>query len=202
MASRRNDLTGMVFGSLCVIEFSHTYNGHSYWLCSCECGESTIARGSHLKTGNISSCGCKKGNITHRESGTRLYNVWSQMWGRCTNPNANAYRCYGGRGISVCEEWKRYEVFRDWALSHGYAPNLSIDRKDNDGNYNPDNCRWTTALEQANNTRRTRFLEMDGRVLSVSEWARQLGINQSTLSMRLNKYGWSAEKALKTEVKT
>ena len=202
MARRREDLTGLTFGHLCVTGFSHIYKTQSYWVCSCDCGGNTIARGSHLKAGNVSSCGCKKGHITHGESKTRLYNVWNGMRERCTNPNAHAYSSYGGRGISVCAEWESFEAFRDWALSHGYSPNLSIDRKDNDGNYSPDNCRWTTAREQANNTRKTRFIEFDGQILSVSEWARKLGINQSTLSMRLNKYRWSEEKALKTEVKT
>lgn len=201
MCRKKEALTGMAFGHLCVIEFAHTYKGHSYWLCRCDCGRYSIARGSHLKTGNVSSCGCKKGNITHGESKTRLYSVWNGMKDRCRNVNSPEYHRYGGRGISVCEEWENYETFREWALSHGYAPNLSIDRKDNDGNYNPENCRWATAKEQANNTSKTRFIVLDGERHSVSEWARKLGINQSTLSMRLNKYGWSAEKALRTEVK-
>lgn len=201
MARKIDDLTGKVFGDLRVDEFAYIYNGHSYWLCLCECGCYTVARGSHLKAGNILSCGCKKGNITHGESKTRLYTVWHNMRERCQNPNATEYHRYGGRGISVCAAWENYETFRDWALSHGYSPSLSIDRKDNDGNYSPDNCRWATAKEQANNTSKTRLIELDGERLSVSEWARKLGINQSTLSMRLNKYGWSAEKALTTEVR-
>lgn len=202
MARKIDDLTGMVFGNLCVVEFSHTYNGHSYWLCRCKCGRLTIARGSHMKSGNVSSCGCKNGNITHGESKTRLYSVWNNMKERCQNPKSKEYHRYGGRGISVCSDWERYETFRDWALSNGYAPNLSIDRKNNDGNYDPGNCRWATAREQANNTRRTRLIEFGGQIYSVSEWSRKLGIKQSTLSMRLNKYGWSVEKALTTEVKT
>ena len=201
MPRKKDSLTGMVFGHLCVTEFSHAYNGHSYWLCRCDCGGYTIARGSHLKAGNVSSCGCRKGHITHGESKTRLYSVWCGMRERCQNPNSKEYLRYGGRGIFVCSEWNNYEVFRDWALSHGYAPNLSIDRKDNNGHYTPENCRWATAKEQANNTRRTRFIEFAGERHSVSEWARRLGINQSTLSMRLNKYGWSAEKALRKDVR-
>jgi hypothetical protein len=201
MATRINDLTGRVYGSLCVVEFAHIYHGHAYWLCRCECGSYTIARGSHLKAGNISSCGCKKGNITHGESKTRLYNIWNNMKQRCQNPENTEYHRYGGRGISVCAAWGNYATFRDWALSHGYAPNLSIDRKDNNGNYEPDNCRWATARQQANNTRQNRLIELDGQSYSVSEWARRLGIKQSTISMRINKYGWSAEKALTTEVK-
>ena len=201
MARKTSNLAGSVFGHLRVAEFSHTYNGHAYWVCRCDCGGHTIVRGSHLRAGNVSSCGCRKGHITHGESKTRLYMVWGGMKERCQNPKNPEYRRYGGRGISVCEEWEKYEAFRDWALSNGYAPNLSIDRKDNDGNYSPKNCRWATAKEQANNTSRTRFIELDGERHSVSEWARRLGINQSTLSMRLNKYGWSAEKALGKDVR-
>ena len=201
MTSRREDLTGRVFRDLIVEEFAHIYGGHAYWLCRCKCGGYTVARGSHLKTGNISSCGCKKGHITHGESKTRLYTTWCNVRDRCKNPNAPEYPRYGGRGISVCEEWLSYEPFRDWAMSNGYSSVLSIDRIDNNGDYSPNNCRWATAKEQANNTRRNRYLELDGVRLSVSEWARRLGINQATLSMRINKYGWSAEKALTTEVK-
>ena len=201
MAKKMEDLTGNAYGKLSILEFAYTYKGHSYWLCRCECGGHTVARGSHLKTGNVSSCGCKKGNTTHGESKTRLYTIWHNMKERCQNPKATEYRRYGGRGIAVCTEWEKYETFREWALSHGYAPNLSIDRKDNEGNYAPSNCRWATAREQANNTSKTRLLEFGGEIHSVTEWARKLGINQSTLSMRLNKYGWSAEKALTTEVR-
>jgi hypothetical protein len=129
------------------------------------------------------------------------------MRSRCNNPKNKEYHRYGGRGIKVCNEWLNdFMVFQNWAMVNGYdvsAPRgqCTLDRIDNDGNYCPENCRWTTAKEQANNTRRTRFIEFNGETHSVSEWGRRLGINQSTLNMRLNKYGWSAEKALKTEVK-
>lgn len=202
-----NDLVGKRFGYLSVLDFSHTYKGHSYWLCVCECGGHTVVRGSHLKSGNVTSCGCRKGNITHYKSGTRLYAIWNNMRERCRNPKTKEYPYYGGRGIKVCDEWlNNFQAFYDWAMVNGYdetAPRgqCTIDRIDNDGNYCPENCRWTTAKVQANNTRRTRFIELDGERHSVTEWARRLGINQSTISMRLNKYGWSAEKALRTEVR-
>ena len=201
MSCKRADLIGMVFGSLCVIEFAHIYNGHSYWLCACDCGKHTVVKGSHLRSGHTISCGCKRGNIAHRESKTRLYRIWNGMRERCTNPNSPQFERYGARGIQVCPEWREYATFRDWAMENGYADNLSIDRIDNNSGYYPENCRWATAREQANNTRKTRLIELNGEIHSVTEWARKLGINQSTLSMRLNKYGWSAEKALTTEVR-
>lgn len=201
------DLVGMRFGYLTVIDFSHTYKGHSYWRCVCECGGHTVARGSHLKSGNITTCGCRIGRITHGESGTRLYAVWNNMRERCRNPKSREYPRYGERGIIVCDEWLNdFQAFYNWAMANGYdetAPRgqCTIDRINNDGNYEPSNCRWVTAKVQANNTRRTRFIEFNGERYSVTEWARRLGINQSTLSMRINKYGWSAEKALRTEAK-
>lgn len=146
-------------------------------------------------------------NVTHGKRGTRLYTVWNNMRERCRNPQNREYVRYGGRGIKVCDEWKNdFRAFYDWAMSSGYdetAPRgkCTLDRIDNDGNYEPTNCRWATAKDQANNTRRTRFIEFNGERHSVTEWARRLGINQSTLSMRINKYGWSVEKALKTEVR-
>lgn len=120
---------------------------------------------------------------------------------RCFNENNPEYGRYGGRGIDVCTEWAVYEAFRDWALANGYAENLSIDRIDNDGNYCPENCRWATAKQQANNTRKTHLITFNGETHSVSEWARILNIKQSTLRMRINNYGWSVEDALGKEVR-
>ena len=202
-----SELRGKRFGYLSVIDYSHTHNGHAYWLCVCDCGGYALVRGSHLKSGNTTTCGCRLGRITHGESGSRLYAIWNNMKKRCQNPKDREYPRYGGRGIKVCDEWLNdFQAFHDWAMANGYdemAPRgqCTIDRINNDGNYCPENCRWATAKEQANNTRRTRFIEFDGERHSVTEWARRLGINQSTLSMRINKYGWSAEKALKTEVR-
>lgn len=196
---RAQDLTGKKFGHLTPRLLHHISpsGGHAYWECDCDCGNTKIVRASHLKSGNVTSCGCIHPRRTHGETKTRLYHIWNNMRQRCSNPNIVEYRLYGGRGISVCEEWKNsYEAFRDWALKNGYSSNLSIDRKENDGNYTPDNCRWSTAIEQANNTRKTRFLTYNGETRSVSEWARTVGIKQSTLSMRLNKYMWSVEDAL------
>lgn len=140
-------------------------------------------------------------HFIHGDTGTRLYHIWANMKARCTNTNNRQFVDYGGRGISICEEWLKYEAFRDWALSNGYNERLSIDRIDNDAGYRPDNCRWATPREQANNTRKVRLIAFNGETHSVCEWARILGIKQSTLNMRLNKYGWSAEQALGKEVR-
>lgn len=195
------DLSGMRFGNLTVVKLAHCEGGQAHWLCSCDCGKDTVARGSHLRTGHTISCGCKKGHISHHESKTRLYHIWRNMLDRCFNIKNPQYESYGARGILVCDEWFEYVPFRDWALANGYSKELSIDRIDNDKGYYPENCRWATAVQQANNTRKTRLVSYNGKTQSISEWARELHIKQSTLSMRINKYGWSAEKALGKEVR-
>jgi len=200
---RAERLSGRKFGLLTVETLDHIgSSGHAYWLCKCECGGTKVVRASHLKLGNVSSWGCIPPRRTHGGSGSRLYVIWNAMKQRCFNANSPEYHLYGGRGITVCDEWRNsFEVFRDWALANGYRENLTIDRKDNDKGYCPDNCRWATAMQQANNTRKTRLLTYKGETRSVSEWARILGIRQSTLNMRLNKYRWSVEDALSKGVK-
>lgn len=121
------------------------------------------------------------------------------MCGRCNNPKNDAYVWYGGRGISVCVEWEDYLTFRDWALKNGYSDELSIDRIDVNGDYCPQNCKWSTFIDQCNNRRSNRFLEFNGETLSISQWGRKLGIRPQTINSRL-RMGWSVEKALTTEV--
>ena len=203
MARRMEFLSGKKFGRLTVEKFEYCGpNGHAYWRCKCDCGNYKVVRASHLKSGNVISCGCAQTRKTHGGTNSRIYPIWNNMKQRCSNPNSIEFHLYGGRGIAVCEEWRNsFKHFRDWAFSNGYRDDLTIDRKDNNGPYCPENCRWATMREQANNTRRTRFLTYNGETHSVSEWARILGINQSTLNMRLNKYNWSVEDALSRGVR-
>lgn len=161
------NLTGQKFGCLTVISRSVDHiqpsgTKRAKWLCRCECGNNVEVTGINLRRGKTKSCGCitkdlnrRRRGTFHGESHTKLYHVWSQMIQRCTNPKQKKYPIYGGRGITVCEEWKySYLRFRNWAMTNGYAEGLSIDRIDVDGNYEPSNCRWATSLEQAANKRK------------------------------------------------
>lgn len=161
-------LDGQVFGRLTVLSKAEPKpDGARWWVCKCECGALKEARGADLKRGFTKSCGClssevtARRNLSHGKSDTRLYHIWQAMHERTGNPNADKFHHYGGRGISVCDEWQRFEPFYDWAMANGYEDRtghprrerLSIDRIDPDGNYEPSNCRWATQLVQVRNRR-------------------------------------------------
>ncbi|MCP1173759.1 hypothetical protein [Ralstonia chuxiongensis] len=131
---------------------------------------------------------------THQQYGTREYQAWANMKARCENPNNIRYHRYGGRGIKVCERWRN--SFEAFLADMGPSNGLTIDRIDNDGNYEPGNCRWATVREQSQKTSRIKLLTFNGETLSLAEWARRLGIRANTLTMRLNAYKWPLEKAL------
>lgn len=136
--------------------------------------------------------------VKHGQSGTKLYEVWKAMKQRTQSPQSQAFEDYGGRGIDICEEWATdFEAFYNWAMENGYQEGLSIDRKDNERGYYPDNCRWTTRKKQNRNTRKNRYITYKGYTHTISEWEEMLLLGKNVLRMRLEK-GWSIEKAIET----
>lgn len=189
------DLTGKTFGRLTVIRYAgKAKNQKALWECECSCGNRIIAQGVNLRNGNTSSCGClhkeKFNGYKHGLKHTKLYNIWGAMKARCLNPHTKSYKNYGGRGITICEEWiNDFKCFYDWAISNGYEENLSIDRIDVNGNYEPSNCRWVDAETQANNTRTNRKIEYNGKILTIAQWEKATGL---PIWNRLNS-GWTLE---------
>lgn len=204
------DLTGMVFGRLTVLERADDHVQESgrrrvRWRCRCSCGNEAIVGTDSLTSGSTISCGCyhmeriQESNSIHHESKTPLYAVWCGMKARCYNKNSQFYSYYGGRGISICDEWNNsYVAFRDWALSNGYSKDLSIDRIDVDGNYCPENCRWIDCVAQANNRRSNRYFTFNDETHTLMEWSDILGINYHKLHRRISS-GWSFERAISTQ---
>lgn len=174
------------------------------WKIRCECGTVFIAQPSD-SNGRCRACGYKYLSEEHTHHGespshsrkaTRLYTIWSNMRSRCNTPSRPDYAHYGGRGITVCDEWKNYVAFKEWALSNGYADNLTLDRIDVNGNYEPLNCRWATQSEQMRNTRVNVPITHNGETKTMAEWSEKSGIPYGTLKRRVNDYGFSAEEAL------
>lgn len=198
------NLTGQRFGRLVVVERStNSKNGKARWLCKCDCGNDTVVFSTSLVRGLTHSCGCLNSEIaserfsTHRLSESRLHKTWSDMKKRCYNPNSKSFPAYGGRGIEMCEEWKDdFQSFYNWAMAHGYADDLTIDRIDVNGNYSPENCRWVDKLTQANNCRTNHYLTFNGKTQSIAAWARELGVSDSLIRQRIVTLGWSVERAL------
>lgn len=201
--SSRGVEVGKMFGSYEVIgpPFSQGYLGRYQALCRCKCGRLRVVAAADLNAGVGHCRGCNRGvPPTHGESGrtrTNLYGVWKVMRARCTNPNVERYPRYGGRGISVCDEWNEYTTFREWAMQNGYAPGLEIDRRDNDGNYEPGNCRWITKKQNSRNTSTNRLLSAFGETKCCVEWAEdhRCQVTASVFIRRIS-HGWDTERAL------
>ena len=192
------DLTGQRFGRWMVLgEAKRKY----YVTCQCDCGAIRDVYANNLILGKSVSCGCyckeqtARATQTHGESKTRLYRIWSTMISRCFIDTQTSFKFYGGRGITVSDEWKNYETFREWSLENGYSDSLSLDRIDSNGDYCPENCRWVTKKEQANNTRGNRVIECFGKAKTLQAWADERGINAGTIAWRI-KHGWPVEKAI------
>lgn len=205
--SKLIDLTGQRFGRLTVIERTITSkSGRAKWLCQCDCGKSTTTTGTNLRTGVTKSCGCymiecettriKEICTTHGKSHTRLYRTWKNMKQRCYNPNNTYYHRYGGRGITICAEWKQdFKAFYDWAIANGYQDNLSIDRIDNEKGYSPDNCRWVTRKVQERNKSRNRLVELNSKTKTLAEWCEIYAVDYDKARSCL-RYGGTPEEAL------
>ena len=207
----KKNLKGQKFSYLTVVkEVGSNKNGRTIWLCRCDCGNYHETLGKYLLDGSTTSCGCRRAKIlsdttkrqtTHNKSNTRLYRIWAAMRKRCRNINDSEYKNYGERGISICSEWDNFTTFYEWAMANGYADNLTIDRINNDGNYEPNNCRWVSYKVQANNTRANHYITYNDETLTLQEWAEKVGISEKTLISRINRYHWSIEKALETPVR-
>lgn len=172
-----------------------------HWVCRCECGGSADVSKYALKSGASVSCGCvrRERHTTHGQSArghrTGTYSAWHGMLSRCTNPNHIAYRLYGARGVSVCARWRKFAAFYE---DMGARPRgCTLDRIDNARGYEPGNCRWATAAEQARNTRRNNWLTLNGERLTLTDWCNRYGVNTGTVRARL-RFGWSHEEALTT----
>lgn len=207
------DLVGQRFSRLVVIEpIEENEHGTIIWKCLCDCGNYKNVSTKNLRNGRVRSCGCLAKEIFSKSrmasikipgltiATTRIYRIWYETKRRCYNLKCIQYNNYGGRGITVCDEWRNNSAtFYNWAISNGYADNLTIDRKDNNGNYCPDNCRWLTQKEQQNNRRNNRLIEFNGETKTISEWGEKYNINYNLIAYRL-KIGWTIEKALITPV--
>lgn len=171
--------------------------GSKQWLCKCDCGNIKVYSTSALNV--VKGCGCRKKE--HGYSQTKLYKTYQRMKNRCYNKKFPHYEIYGGRGIKICNEWLNdFVKFKDWSLNNGYKEGLSIDRINPDGNYEPNNCRWTTMFEQASNKRNNVFYTINGIIMTQTQWCRFYNIPVTNVRGRLNS-GWDIEKALTTPIK-
>lgn len=178
--------------------------------CVCDCGEEVIAVLAEMRRGNTRSCGCLQKetaantclqrNKTHGESDSRTYRIWRGMKQRCLNPNTHNYEIYGGRSVSVCQEWQ--DSYEQFVADMGHCPegDSSIERIDNDGDYEPGNCMWATRGQQSRNRRSTVMLTHNGKTMCMTDWAEEVGMPFMTLRNRIQVYGWTVEEALTTPV--
>ncbi|KKN98973.1 hypothetical protein LCGC14_0142180 [marine sediment metagenome] len=204
------DLTGKRFGRLIIIRVDgKDKHNNIQWLCICDCGNKITARAGSLKNCHTQSCGCwrKEESIkrftqhghARKNKVTRIFQIWQDMIQRCNNPNNKQWKDYGGRGITVCKRWRKFENF---LKDMGEAPKgLQIDRINNDKGYYKSNCRWATKKEQMRNKRNNRLITCFGKTQCIAAWAEEVDIKPSTLFTRLRRK-WTIEKALTTPVRT
>lgn len=201
------DISGQRFGRLVAVEpVGKTPARKTVWLCRCDCGQSPRVVSGDLASGKVVSCGCHKAESaksrfsTHGLRRSPLYGTWANMVNRCTNPNSDDYADYGGRGITICDEWQRnFQAFHDYVTRlSGYGnPGYTLDRADNSLGYQPGNMRWATATEQSRNRRYNHLVTHLGKTQCLSAWAEETGIKADTIRARL-RLGWSIDRALST----
>ena len=203
------DITGQRFGKLVAIKMvqknSNIKSRHAVWLCKCDCGNEAIIDGVRLRNGKTRSCGCyakertRERMTTHGMTKTRLFGIWQGMRDRCNNTMSKAYINYGGRGITVCDEWKNdFKAFYDWAFGNGYRDNLTIERINVNGNYCPENCMWIPFEEQSKNRRNVSIYNG----LSQRQWALRLNLNPVTLFNHRKRHKVSLEQTVRYYVLT
>lgn len=215
MPKKLENLIGQTFNRLTVIEmYGYTKERRRIWKCICVCKNEKLVCTKHLKNGSVASCGCLQKETTRKNIeksewfkkhatngyvGHPLYSCYQAMKNRCYNNRHEAYMNYGGRGIKVCERW--LESFSNFKIDMEttWKQGLTLDRIDNNGNYSPENCRWATYREQANNTRRSKNYEYNGQNKTLTSWAREYGINPTTLHSRVKESHMSLEKALSSK---
>lgn len=209
------DLTGKRFGKLIVLKRIEDYVFNSgrkerQWLCKCDCGNEINVIGTNLKRGNTKSCGCYRIDVTkelhtkHNLSNSKFMNTLKGMKSRCYNPKDKRYNNYGGRGITICDEWLCEDGlinFYNWLINNRYAENLTIDRIDSNKGYYPDNCRWVDMKTQQNNRTNNRLITYNNETMTLAMWAEKLGLNYKILANRIYSYGWSIEKAFNTPIR-
>lgn len=194
---------GSVYNFLTVIEkVEDKKQKHSLWRCSCVCGKNTMCRKSQLATGVKKSCGCKANELiaqsrrTHGKSDSQEWKSWRAIRQRCLNANSKDYARYGGKGITLCDRWMAFENFYE-DMGDAPGPEYTVDRIDGTKGYSPDNCRWATPIEQAQNKRSNRVLLFNGELKCVAEWERVLGFPKDLILDRISR-GWDVEEALTT----
>lgn len=196
---RVNDLTGKRFGMLTVLGIDDRGTRKTYWMCQCDCGNVKSVRSDSLQNGAIKSCGCLKkkqdsvnltANHSHKMSKTRLYEEWQGMKGRCFNRNNARFARYGGRGVTVCDEWRYdFSAFAEWAIENGYNEKLTLDRIDNDKSYSPDNCRWADVKTQSRNRSTNVAITIGNSTRTLTEWCEVFDLDPHAVFARYRRNG-------------
>ena len=197
---------GQRFGKWTILKdvASGSSNSTGRYLCECDCGTVREVASYSLRMGLSSSCRCHMtGNTRHGLCRHPLFRVWGGMKERCYRPSSNSFQYYGAKGIAVCDAWRiDFRSFYRWAVTHGYRRGLTIERIDNDGNYEPSNCRWATTKEQARNCRRNHLVTYQGKTLPIVVWCDELGLKYDVIKQRLTKLKWTPKRAFTTPVRT